>query len=149
MIWQMLKTDQSWRGHLPMPRAGHVQVTVLNGSRGTGLAAQTAAGLRRLGFDVVSVANASTATATTTVSYPGAAAAGAYVLAHALTKNPAAQNTGGSGPLTLTIGADFAGVQAPAAKSGGVPASAGPASVQTRNAAASICSGVPDANPSP
>ena len=59
--------------------------------------------------------------------------------------------------MTLTLGANFAGVNPPptptpakSGKPGGVSATAGqtnPASIQTRNAAASICSGLPPANP--
>jgi len=150
VIWQMLKADQLWHGHLPTPAAAQVRVSVLNGSAVSGLAAQTAAGLRKLGLDVVSVGDAWAATATTTVSYADGSAAGAYVLARALNQPPAAQNTGSSGPLTLTVGSDFAGVRVPAAPSGsGAASSTGPAPVQTRNAADNICSGVPDANPSP
>jgi len=148
IIWQMLKTGQLWHGHLPTPRPGQVQVSVLNGTGIGGLAGQTATGLRALGFDVVSAGNAPETTAATTVSYPGDDAAGAYVVAQALTNAPVAHNTGGSGPLALTIGSDFAGVRAVTTPASQQP-SAGPPPVQARNAAQNICSGVPDANPNP
>ena len=68
-----------------------------------------------------------------------------------------------SEPVTLTVGADWAGVVTPAAhhpakgkaksKAAGGQASAASqgnqATVQTRNAGASICSGLPQANPNP
>jgi hypothetical protein len=67
--------------------------------------------------------------------------------------------TGRPGPVTLIIGSDFAGVNAPSARqrgSGGkgqpghsAPSAAAQTAVQSRNAGASICSGLPAANPSP
>jgi LytR cell envelope-related transcriptional attenuator len=160
VLWQMLKAGQLWPGSLPVTPAHQVQVAVLNGTGIGGLAGQTAASLRKLGFDVVSVGDAPVATATTTVSYPGTAAAGgAYTVAQDLTAAPATENTGTSGPITLTIGSDFTGVTPPPApaKPGATPspaasqpATAGQqAAVETRNAAQNICSGVPDANPAP
>ena len=87
----------------------------------------------------------------------------------ALKATPAAQNllaepapqAGQPGPVTLILGGDFAGVNPPASPdqaTGKGKAAAGsghgvtPASqttVQSRNAAASICSGLPAANPNP
>jgi LCP family protein required for cell wall assembly len=158
VLWQMLKAGQLWPGSLPVTPARQVQVAVLNGTGIAGLAGQTAASLRKLGFDVVSVGDAPAATATTTVSYPGTAAAGrADTLAQDLTAAPAAQSTGTSGPITLTIGSDFTGVTARPAPAtpgatpspAGQPAAAGQQAVETRNAAQNICSGDPDANPDP
>jgi hypothetical protein len=82
----------------------------------------------------------------------------------ALKAAPAAQNllaepapqTGQPGPVTLVIGGDFTGVNAPAAPhpaashtAAGGAGTGGPATVQSRNAGASICSGLPAANPDP
>jgi LCP family protein required for cell wall assembly len=160
VLWQMLKAGRLWPGSLPVTPASQVQVAVLNGTGIAGLAGQAAASLRKLGFDVVSAGDAPVATATTTVSYPGTAAAGqAYTVAQDLTAAPATENTGTSGPVTLTIGSDFTGVSPPPAPAtpgatpspaASQPATAGQqAAVETRNAAQNICSGVPDANPAP
>jgi hypothetical protein len=82
----------------------------------------------------------------------------------ALKAAPAAQNllaepapqTGQPGPVTLVIGSDFTGVNAPAAAhraaghaAAGGADTGGQATVQSRNAGASICSGLPAANPDP
>ncbi len=155
VIWQLLKAGQLWPGHLPAAAPQRVQVAVLNGTGTAGLAGQAASSLRKLGFDVVRVGDAPVATATTTISYPGTAAAGAAdALAGALSTAPTAQDTkqqdtGGTGPVTLTIGSDFAGVAAPPAAHAPAPAASTSqqAPVETRNAAQNICSGVPDANP--
>ena len=123
--------------------------------------------LTRLGFDVTGTGDAAAASATT-VTYSGTAQAdSAYTLTTALRAAPAAQNllaepapqTGRPGPVTLIIGSDFAGVNAPSARqhgSGGkgppgrsAPSAAAQTAVQSRNAGASICSGLPAANPSP
>jgi hypothetical protein len=135
-------------------------VRVLNGTGITGLARRTAVELKRLGFTVTAIGNAP-ATATTMVSYSGTGQAGAaYTLTRALNQAPSA-DSGVSAGLTLTIGADFAGVQAPAHRAGRPargqlagrtrqvsPLPGGTAAVvQTRNAAANICSGMPAANP--
>ena len=89
----------------------------------------------------------------------------------ALTKFPAGQNmlveptpqVGKVGPVTLALGADFAGVKAPAPQTGkstkpgkkkhsgsggsstvlGGGSQNGPNAVQARNAATNICSGLP------
>jgi hypothetical protein len=172
ILWQMIQSDQEWTGSLAGTPASQVQVSVRNGTGVPDLAARTAASLRKLGFDVTSVGNAPP-TSYTTVTYTDAAAAGsAWTLMNALTQAPAVQD-GGTGPVTLTIGSDFVGVIAPPAAhaparqsgpgkhAGSAPASSPSASaqpvssssaqsdVQTRNAAASICSDVPAANPYP
>jgi len=170
-IFQMILDGQPWTGQLPVMPAKHVQVRVLNGTGTPGLAGQTAQQLSKLGFDVIGTGNAP-ATSTTTVTYTGTAQAdSAYTLMTQLKSAPAAENTlaepapqaGAAGPVTLTLGADFAGVLSPAAKhaagkggkgkakgSTATPASSGnQATVQTRNAGASICSGLPQANPNP
>ncbi|HEV2375255.1 MAG TPA: hypothetical protein VGS19_24230, partial [Streptosporangiaceae bacterium] len=114
-------------------------------------------------FDVVGVGNAA-ATATTTITYSGTAQAeAAYTLVTRLHGSSVARDllpgsaprAGQPGTITLTIGAGFAGLNsAPASghpavagsRQGGTPAQ--PA-VQTRNAAASICAGLPAANRNP
>ena len=176
VLYQLVRTGQDWHGRLPVQPYSKVQVRVLNGTRQTGLAERTAAKLRKLGFDVISVGNAA-ATATTTVTYAGLDQAdSAYTLMTALKAFPAADNTlaepawqvGKPGAVTLTLGTDFAGVNRPApaghrAKHGnsersgsrsGSPVSRplvsqavqdGPGAVQSRNAGASICSGLPPA----
>jgi LCP family protein required for cell wall assembly len=159
LLWQMLKTDTLWHGSLPAPSPHQVQVAVLNGTGIAGLAGQAAAGLKKLGFDVVSVGDAPVAAAATTVSYPGTPAAGAaYAVSQALTATPATLSTGSAGPVTLTLGSNFTGVTQPAApaKPGATPSPAASqstagqqGSVETRNAAQSICSAVPGANPNP
>ncbi|HTT50435.1 MAG TPA: LCP family protein [Streptosporangiaceae bacterium] len=174
VIFQILLDGQPWTGRLPVQAAGQVRVRVLNGTGTPGLAAQTARQLRTLGFDVIGTGDAP-ATSTTTVSYAGTAQAdGAYTLMTRLKSAPAAQNTltepapqtGVPGPVTLTLGADFAGVLTPSAHHGtghpdrgrkatstASPATAATsgnqATVQARNAGASICSGLPQANPDP
>jgi LCP family protein required for cell wall assembly len=176
VIFQLLQDGQPWTGRLPVTPAGQVKVQVLNGTGTPGLAKLTARQLRALGFDVTGTGNAQ-ATSTTTVNYAGTAQAdSAYTLLTQLKGTPAAQNTlaepapqtGAAGTVTLTLGADWAGVLAPSAqhattgkagkgKSKGKAASGtstgasqgNQASVQTRNAGASICSGLPQANPDP
>ncbi len=174
VIFQMLADGQSWTGRLPVMPAGQVKVQVLNGTGTPGLAKQAATQLRSLGFDVTGTGNAAITT-TTTVNYAGTAQAdSAYTLLTQLKGAPAAQNTlaepapqtGVAGTVTLTLGTDWAGVSAPSAHhartgqagkgtgkaGGGKSAGAGQgnqASVQSRNAGASICSGLPQANPNP
>jgi LytR_cpsA_psr family/LytR cell envelope-related transcriptional attenuator len=170
MIWQMLDTGALWDGHLASAPADRVDVNVLNGTGITGLAAQTAASLRKLGFHVSSIGNAPY-TSTTTVSYPGPAqAAGAYTLMGALDQAPDNVQDGVSGPVTLTLGTDFGGIQPPqpagkhhhrstaastSPDAGQQPSGEQPtvpgqsAGIESRNAAENICSGVPDANPDP
>ncbi len=166
VIFQMILDGQAWHHRLPTLPAGRVQVRVLNGTGIPRLAARTARELTRLGFDVTGTGDAAAASATT-VTYSGTAQADrAYTLAAALKATPAARNllaepapqTGRPGPVTLIIGSDFAGVNAsPASQhpSGkgqagqGAPSPATQTTVQSRNAGASICSGLPAANPSP
>ena len=172
VIFQLLADGRPWPGRLPVMPAAQVKVQVLNGTGMPGLAKQTARQLRALGFDVTGTGNAP-ATGSTTVSYAGTVQADpAYTLLTQLKGAPAAQNTlaepapraGTPGPVTLTLGADWAGVVTPAAhhastgktgrakgkKAGSGQASPGnQATVQTRNAGASICSGLPQANPNP
>jgi LCP family protein required for cell wall assembly len=157
ILWQMLKAGKLWRGHLPVPAPPRVQVAVYNGTGVAHLAGRTAARLKKLGFDVIRVANAPTATATTTITYPGTSAAGgAYALAQDLTAAPASQSGGRDGPVTLTLGSDFAGVMKPSpariaghSRARHTSGTAGRVTVETRNAAQGICSGVPGANPYP
>jgi LCP family protein required for cell wall assembly len=156
IIWQMLRHDQTWDGRLPTPKLSTVDVTVLNGTSQAGLAASTAKALRKLGFHVVSVGNAPAYTSTSTVSYTGAAQAeGAYALMSALKVVPAGANAG-TPAITLTIGTNFGGVKSASLGISNNPdTSVGAAQqdgtsysvVQTRSAAANICSGLPDSNP--
>jgi LCP family protein required for cell wall assembly len=171
VIFQMILDGQTWHHRLPTLPDGQVQVRVLNGTGIPGLAARTARRLTRLGFHVTGTGDTA-ATAATTVTYSGTAQAdSAYTLMTELKSAPAAQNllaepapqTGRPGAVTLVIGSDFAGVNAPAAAhpasgtgtgkaAGGGTGSASPstqATVQSRNAGASICSGLPQANPNP
>jgi LCP family protein required for cell wall assembly len=171
VIFQMILDGQTWHHRLPTLPDRQVQVRVLNGTAVPGLAARTARRLTRLGFHVTGTGDAA-ATAATTVTYSGTAQAdSAYTLMTGLKSAPAAQNllaepapqTGQPGAVTLVIGSDFAGVNAPAVAhpasrtgpsqaAGGGTGSASPATqttVQSRNAGASICSGLPQANPNP
>jgi LCP family protein required for cell wall assembly len=185
VIFQMMLGGQDWRHGLPTLPPGKVQVKVLNATGVGGLAGRTAARLHKLGYDVVGVANAVPAS-TTTVTYSGIVQAdSAYTLMTALKAAPAAQNllaepapqAGTAGPVTLTLGSDFAGVKPPPAPSAGKTGrgkaghgktatgrrgKAGSGSgtgssggsggygsatfVQSRNAGASICSGLPASN---
>jgi LCP family protein required for cell wall assembly len=176
VVYQMIRTGQSWHGHLPVLRYSKVSVRVLNATGQQGLAKSTARSLRKLGFDVTGVGNAA-ATTTTTVDFAGLTQAdGAYTLMTALKSFPAGQNTlaepasqlGTRGAVTLILGTDFTGVDRPAAhksatqkagngkkhkkgagtSGGSTPAVSaavqnGPGAVQSRNAAANICSGLP------
>jgi LCP family protein required for cell wall assembly len=168
MIWRLLQTDTPWAGRLPSTPASSVDVTVLNGTGITGLAARTAASLKVLGYHVSGVGNASDTT-TTTVSYPGPAqAGGAYTLMGGLQQAPDSVQDGVSGPVTLTLGTDFTGVVSPqpavkhhkhssasaAPEAGQQPDGTQPlvpgqaaTTVESRNAAENICVGVPGANP--
>jgi LCP family protein required for cell wall assembly len=172
VLYQMVRTGQAWTGNLPVEPNNQVQVQVLNGTGQTGLAKRTADKLRLLGFDVTGTGDAAT-TSTTTVDYAGLDQAdGAYTLMTALKSFPAGQNTlaepafqvGQPGAVTLTLGTDFAGVNPPAppathqarhhrgrrggggsALAAGGAAQNGPGAVQSRNAGADICSGLPPA----
>ena len=152
VLWHMLQDGKLWHGHLASTPVGQVGVSVLNGTGIAGLAGRTAARLRKLGFHVTHVGDAA-ATSYTTVSYLGSAqAGGAYTLMNALNQEPAAQD-GISGPVTLTIGSDFGGVHAlphhrhgTHARAQQASSSSGQPAVETRNAAANICSAMPAAN---
>jgi LCP family protein required for cell wall assembly len=181
VLFQMVGTGQAWHGQLPTTPYKQVQVRVLNATGEPGLAAQTAASLKKLGFDVIDVGDSGYSN-TTTVDYTGTAQADdAYTLMTALKSWPAAQNTlaepawqlGSPGPVTLVLGTDFAGVNPPSpakhvvvvskkkkGKKGGTAATTaagsqptasqailnGEGAVQSRNAAANICSGLPPPN---
>jgi LCP family protein required for cell wall assembly len=173
VLFQMIRTGQPWTGAMPVQPYPSVQVHVLNGTGQAGLASRTRAALRKLGFDVVSVGD-TPYSATTTVDYAGLAQAdAAYTVMTALKSAPAGQNTvletapqaGSQGPVTLILGADFAGVNPPPVvqpvvkptvkgkhrkhSSTSVASQPAPSSsagaVETRNAGASICSGLPAA----
>jgi LCP family protein required for cell wall assembly len=169
VLFDMVLTGQDWTSHLPTLPYGQVQVRVENATGERGLAARTRTRLRKLGFDVISVGDAPY-TATTTVTYSGIAQSeAAYTLMTALSKFPAGENLltepapqlGSAGPVTLILGADFAGVSKPVkakqgkkgasgssvvAESADAVASAnGAGAVQSRNGGASICSGLPPA----
>jgi len=178
VLFQMIRTGQHWTGALPVVPYSSVQVRVINATGQSGLAYRTRTALRRLGFDVVSVGDAAYS-ATTTVEYAGLAQAdSAYSVMTALNTAPTGQNTlaepapqvGSPGPVTLLLGANFAGVNPAAlqkaagtttigrhhrhhgtAGTGSTLAAGQPAPsssigvVQSRNAGASICSGLPPA----
>jgi LCP family protein required for cell wall assembly len=177
VLFQVIRTGQPWTGALPVQPYSAVQVNVVNATGQTGLATRTAAALRQLGFSATVVQGGAPYTSTTTVQYAGTAQAdSAYTLMTSLSSFPAGQNTvpadaadqvGSPGPVTLVLGANFAGVHAPqvtqpapsatasSSKSGSstgstVPAanpapSTGAGAVQSRNAGANICSGLPPA----
>jgi LCP family protein required for cell wall assembly len=185
-LWHMLQTGALWHGRLPSPPATRVDVEVRNGTGIPGLAASTAASLTELGFHVTRIGDAPPATATTVSYRGGAQAAAAYTLMGALQQPPAVRD-GSQGPVTLTLGQGFAGIEpppAPGAPGGGhgkrpaagaaapsagqqpagqqpagqQPAGQQPAGqqptvpgqsagIETRNAAANICSAMPSANP--
>ncbi len=172
LLYQMVRTGRIWHGGLPTEAPAKVKVKVENATGQSGLASRTATSLRKLGFDVTGVGDAP-ATSATTVSFAGEEQSqAAYTLSKALKSFPAGQNTlaepasqiGAYGTITLILGTDFAGVNPlPAAtqpKSGkaskkakasnsspGTAAgpSSGPGAVQSRNAGASICTGLPPA----
>jgi LCP family protein required for cell wall assembly len=168
VLFQLIRTGRPWTGALPVQQYGSVQVKIVNATGQGGLANRTRAALRRLGFDVIGVGDAPYS-ATTTVEYAGLVQAdSAYTVMTALKALPAGQNTlvepapqdGSPGPVTLVLGADFKGVNpAPVVKSTATTAKpskrhravAGPGpsssvgAVQTRNAGADICSGLPPA----
>jgi LCP family protein required for cell wall assembly len=171
VLYQMIRTGQLWHGSLPAQAPDKVTVNVENGTGQTGLAKKTATALRKLGFQVGSIGDAAY-TPTTTVNFAGETQAdGAYTLMQALKSFPAGDNTltepasqvGTAGAITLVLGADFTGVNPPAPKTakskagkgtghdsaaGGTIASSGttgPGAIQSRNAGANICSGLPPA----
>jgi LCP family protein required for cell wall assembly len=174
VLFQMIVSGQNWRGHLPFTAPRDIQVRVLNGTGVYHLAKRTANALTALGFKVIGIGPGPT-TATTTVSYSGTAQAdAAYTLMRYLHSMPAAQNllteptpqTGTQGPITLTLGADYASftpnpppVKHPAASpspgaTGAKPKPAGGSSppvssgggsgdISARSGGANICSGLP------
>jgi len=176
VLFQMIRTGQRWTGGLPVAPYHSVQVRVVNATGQTGLATRTRTDLRKLGFDVVSVGD-SAYSATTTVRYAGLAQAdAAYTVMTALNGSPTGDNTlpepdpqaGSPGPVTLVLGADFAGVNPAAVQkasgttttgkhhrhrsaSTGTTVAAGPTptssigAVESRNAGSNICSGLPAA----
>jgi len=142
-VWRLLRADQPWTGKLPSPTATtHVvgasaaSVRVLNGSGVNGRAAAVAAQLRALGFHVTGVGTTSVRTATT-VSGGRAIAPLLTVLGGSPHASP------GGSEVTLVIGTDFAGVHAPPPSASTVADTASAAGVQTRSAAANICSNLP------
>jgi LCP family protein required for cell wall assembly len=153
VLFQMINSGQQWTGALPVQAASSVQVKVLNATGRPNLAAQTAAQLRQLGFDVVGTGDALSYSSTTTVQYAGTAQAdAAYTVGTALTSFPAGQNTlpgdaqnqvGGPGPVTLILGADFSGVQPPKV------ASPAPSSTAGQSKSSSTGTTVTAANPAP
>jgi hypothetical protein len=175
VLYQLVRTGQAWNGQLPVQPYKTVSVQVLNATGQRGLAKRTAASLRKLGFTVVGTGNTA-ATSTTTVDFAGLTQAdGAYTLMTALKSFPAGQNTlaepagqvGKPGPVTLILGTDFTGVNPLATQKagrgnkhkrgagnsgGGTTAVSkailnGPGAVQSRNAGANICSGLPTRRP--
>jgi LCP family protein required for cell wall assembly len=172
VLFGMILRDQDWNGHLPVEPYNKVQVRVYNGTGVAGLAARTAASLRKLGFKVIKIGNAPF-TAKTTVQYSGIDPAdSAYTVMTALKGTTAGQNllqeprnqVGHPGPVNLILGANFAGVNPPAPKhtaeagkskadkdhkssSGGTTAAAASSSqngaVESRNASENICAGLP------
>jgi LCP family protein required for cell wall assembly len=154
ILFQMLQTGQLWQGGLPVTPASTVTVNVLNGTGQAGLAAKTAGTLRQFGFHVGSVGDAPY-TSTTTVSYPGPGeAGGAYALMGTLKQAPAVQD-GVAGPITLTLGGDFAGVNSPPPPPASPSASASPANdlkprpAPSPSASAPAVSATPDAGQQP
>jgi LCP family protein required for cell wall assembly len=153
VIFQLIQDNRKWPGkHLPLLPAAKVKVRVLNGSGVSGLAGRTAKALRKLGYNVVGTGNAAP-TAATTVSYSGTAQADeAWTLMSSLHSTPAAQNlltepasqVGRYGTITLTLGSDYPNFTVDKlsvlSKSGKSKSGGG---VQTRNAGANICSGLP------
>ncbi len=116
VLFQMVRTGQTWRGFFPLIPPRKIQVKVLNGTGIAGLAGRTATALRALGYDVTGVGDAGPTT-NTTVSYDGTASADeAFTLESSLTAFPAAQNLlaepaaqgGRYGPITLILGDDYA-----------------------------------------
>jgi LCP family protein required for cell wall assembly len=176
VLFQMMRTGQPWTGALPVQAPSTVQVKVVNATGQTGLAGRVTSQLRQLGFNAVVVPGGAPYSSTTTVQYSGTAQAdAAYTLGTALNAFPAGQNMlpesvsqiGAPGPVTLVLGGNFTGVQAPkvaqpapssttakstkGAGTGSTVTAVNPApttgasAVQQRNAGANICSGLPPA----
>jgi LCP family protein required for cell wall assembly len=177
VIFQMLRDGQLWHHGLPTLPPAKVSVRVLNGTGIPFLAAHTARKLRALGFHVLETGNTAAPAATTSVTYSGTVQAdSAYTLMTRLEGTPSGQNllaepasqAGHAGPVTLILGAGFAGVKPPPAKhpgarpgrhaagrrgsrktSSGSGSGGGSGGIQTRNAGAGLCTGLPKANPDP
>jgi LCP family protein required for cell wall assembly len=127
LLYQMVRTDQTWHGHLPVEPYHKVKVIVENGTGQSGLAAKTKTALEKLGFDVVGIGDAPP-TSATTVDFAGEQRAeAAYTLLTALkvnnsnnfatgddTVNAPSSQIGTPGPVTLVLGSDFTGVNKPA-----------------------------------
>ena len=142
-VWRLLRADQAWTGKLPaastpahLVGAASVSVRVLNGSGVNGKAAAVAAKLRALGFHVTGVGTTSVRNATTVSGGTGTA-----VLLKVLGGSP--PTSPGTAEVTLVIGTNFAGVHAPPTSASTVADTASAAGVQTRSAAANICSNLP------
>jgi LCP family protein required for cell wall assembly len=155
VLFQLIRSDQTWHGSLPTQPSNTVDVRVVNATGQPGLAARTAADLRKLGFKVVGIGDAP-ATSTTTVEFNGLTQAdSAYTLMTALKSAATGQDTraesappaGTAGPVTLLLGTDFTGITPVTAIGHPARHHSSVSTVQTRNAAASICSGLPPANP--
>ena len=160
IIFQMILDGQPWPQHCPRWRPAR---------SGPGPERDSNAGPGRAGPPHGCAALASTSpgsatpppTSATTVTYSGTAQAdSAYTLMTRLQASPAAQNllpepapqAGTAGPVTLVLGHRFRGRPGTGRPPRvGQRRAAGPAAspVQVRNAAASICSGLPAANPDP
>ena len=176
ILFQLIRTGQPWTGALPVQPNNTVQVNVVNATGQPGLATRTANQLRQLGFNAVPMPGGASYSSRTTVQYSGTAQAdSAYTVMTALNSFPAGQNMlpedayqGGSpGAVTLVLGGNFTGVQAPKVTQPAPSASAskgtsgratgstvtaanpgpstGASAVQSRNAGANICSGLPPA----
>jgi hypothetical protein len=177
VLFQIIRTGLPWSGALPVQAYNSVQVKVVNATGQTGLAARTAQQLTQLGFNAVAEPGGAPYTSTTSVQYAGTAQAdSAYTLMTALNSFPAGENTvpadapdkvGSPGTVTLVLGGNFTGVQAPkptqpapspttsqgkgSSSTGSTVTAVNPApstgasAVQSRNAGASICSGLPPA----
>jgi LCP family protein required for cell wall assembly len=164
ILYQMVRTGQAWPGHLPTQPVSKVKVVVENGTGQSGLAATTRTALEKLGFDVTGVGDASY-TPTTTVDYAGLEQAdSAYTLMTKLNVSNASNFAAGDntlaepaslvgtpGAVKLILGADFSGVIARTGKAGkgagggSSRQTSGPSAVESRNAGANICSGLPPA----
>jgi hypothetical protein len=104
-----------------------VQVSVLNGTGIDGQAGAAADGLRGVGFTVGQVGDAGTAAQVhTALRYPPGQKAAAQLVAQSL-RSPAELVEDGATPtgVTLVTGADFAGVNQPAAPDTSAPAADG------------------------
>lgn len=115
-IWQAMKDDTRWpaksskpEGEKPLKTApSDITVQVLNGSDIPGLATKAAKQLRRQGFVVSGVGNATGPTqTTTTMTYDPAFDESARTLAYAANIAVPAATPGTGRTLTLTVGSDW------------------------------------------